>query len=239
MLTLDEFIAKYNSKGIDFDGAYGNQCMDLYRQYVKECIGGQQSAPVPSAKDVWETYNKDTFERIPNTPTGVPSRGDVIIWGTTLGVHGHIAVFVEGNQNSFNSFDQNYPLKSPCHIQPHTYKGVLGWLKPKTPTTTNPPNDEAKQAIETVKKLQAYNGVWYGAQDIIRDYESVKKELSDRGIELDTTRKQLADMEKDCQSLSKSLTACQNKPVNTTEPVFNDRKSALKYYINKIIDLFT
>src|SRR3990167_5788394 len=36
-MTLQEFIAKYDGKGIDWDNAYGFQCMDLYRQYTRQC----------------------------------------------------------------------------------------------------------------------------------------------------------------------------------------------------------
>jgi regulator of replication initiation timing len=52
-----------------------------------------------------------------------------MIWGGTS--YGHIGIFVEGDVNSFKSFDQNYPIGSPAHIQGHTYANVLGWLRPK------------------------------------------------------------------------------------------------------------
>lgn len=68
---------------------------------------------------------------ITNTPTGVPSPGDLVVWGANASVgvpYGHIAVFVSGNTRSFNSFDQNWPLGSRCHIQSHSYTDVQGWL---------------------------------------------------------------------------------------------------------------
>jgi len=131
-MTLNDFIKKYDGEGIDFDGSFGHQCMDLYRQYVSEVLDFPQSSPVPSAKDVWKTYLNDFYERIANTPSGVPRSGDIVIWGDKLGEHGHIAVFVEGNAVKFKSFDQNFPVGTKSHIQEHTYKGVLGWLAPKS-----------------------------------------------------------------------------------------------------------
>lgn len=130
-MTLDQFISKYNNQILDWDKAFGGQCMDLYRFYVHEVLSFPQSPPVPGAKDVWNNYLTDRFDRIENTPTGVPEKGDVVIWGTKIGEFGHIAIFVEGTATKFNSFDQNFPVGTKCHIQSHTYTGVLGWLRPK------------------------------------------------------------------------------------------------------------
>jgi len=129
-MTLDDFIKKYDGKGIDFDGKFSTQCVDLYRQYVKEVLGFPQSPPVEGAKDIWDTYLPDYYKRIENTPYGVPEKGDIVIWGTKIGKYGHVAIFLEGDAKKFKSFDQNFPVGTLCHIQEHTYTGVLGWLKP-------------------------------------------------------------------------------------------------------------
>lgn len=137
-MTFDEFVNTYLGKKVDFDGVYGGQCVDLYRQYVKDVIGGLQSAPVIGAYDIWETYNKDTFTRIDNTPTGVPQKGDVVIWNKNVGGgFGHVAIFIEGNANSFTSLDQNWPTLSVVTKTNHNYTNVLGWLHPKENMTTD------------------------------------------------------------------------------------------------------
>ena len=38
-MTLSEFITKYDRKIVDYDGAYGAQCVDLFRQYSKDVLG--------------------------------------------------------------------------------------------------------------------------------------------------------------------------------------------------------
>jgi hypothetical protein len=132
-MTLDQFITKYHSKQIDYDGFFGFQCMDLYRQYVKDVLGFPQSDPVPGAADVWTNYRADYFNRIENTPRAVPVRGDIIIWDRADGMpYGHIAVFYNGDLNSFMSFDQNWGGNF-CHYQNHNYSFVLGWLRPNQP----------------------------------------------------------------------------------------------------------
>lgn len=131
-MTIQEFFNKYNNKYIDYDGYYGYQCMDLYRQFVKEVYGCQQSPPVSGAAKVWDTYNKDFFNRIPNGPVNYPLKGDIIIWNNRAGGgYGHIAIGMDATSYTFNSFDQNWPTGSRCHKQPHNYTNVLGWLTPK------------------------------------------------------------------------------------------------------------
>ena len=158
-MTVRGFFDKWNGRGIDWDNWYGFQCMDLYHQYDKECIGSK-NYPAPAAKDVWNKYDNNFYTRIPNTPTNIPQEGDVIIWGTLIGPYGHIAVFYAGDVINFTSFDQNFPINSKCHFQVHSYKGVLGWLRPKQlpkdviipvtgpeTTTSEPPQTPPSEAV--------------------------------------------------------------------------------------------
>ena len=123
-MTHNEFIKRYQGQYIDFDGAFGAQCMDLYRQYVKDVLEVRQSPPVVGAKDVWNTHTEDF------TKEKYPIQGDIVIWrATESNPYGHIAVFHEGTKTLFTSFDQNYPIGSPCHLQTHTSKDVIGFLR--------------------------------------------------------------------------------------------------------------
>jgi hypothetical protein len=129
-MTFTEFLAKYNGKYVEVAGSPGaeNQCVDLSNAYIRDVLG----LPIiewTNAIDFPSKADPSKYDYIKNTPTGVPQEGDIMIWGGTS--YGHIGVFVEGDANTFRSFDQNYPLGSPAHIQGHTYSNVLGWLRPK------------------------------------------------------------------------------------------------------------
>jgi len=162
-MTLQEFIDKYDGKKIDYDGYYGTQCMDVYRQYVKEVLNIPQSPPVSGAKDVWDTYLPEYYERIPNTSTGVPRAGDIMIWGEEVGPFGHIAIFMSGTERGFTSFDQNWPNTGGtgvAHVQGHDYTGVLGWLHPKqnmeVPMPSLPYNEHAAKLIREDDALRHF-----------------------------------------------------------------------------------
>lgn len=154
-MNYQQFKDKFLGRGIDFDKAYKNQCVDVYRQYCQE-FGFPQSPPVRGAVNIWDTYLTKHFERITNTPKGIPDQGDVIIWGTTVGSFGHCAIFDHGDVNNFVSLDQNWPFdngEGVLHEQKHNYKGVLGWLRPKLS-----PEEPKKPVIEIpVAKIENYS----------------------------------------------------------------------------------
>lgn len=163
MITFDpDFINKWNGRGIDFDGFYGDQCMDLMHQYIVEVLGYSDGRilAAPTAKDVYLNFNnmfgKEYFTKIDNTPTGVPQKGDIVFWNASPGnTAGHVAIFKDGNVTTFNSFDQNFPTGSKCHVQSHNYNYVLGWLRgtPNTPPPSGITDDE-KRALEQVTEVK-------------------------------------------------------------------------------------
>lgn len=128
-MTFDDLIAQFSGKGVDWDNFYGFQCFDLAHKYAVDVVGKDIPA-APAAKDLWGK-TIDGYEKISNSPTNAPQKGDIVIWGIGLGPYGHVAIFVSGNANSFTSFDQNFPTGSLCHLQNHNYTGVLGWFRPK------------------------------------------------------------------------------------------------------------
>lgn len=150
MITLSEFVIKWLGKKADWDGHYDGQCVDLFRYYVDEVLGFPQPKGVGGAKDFWLNYDTDPnlknyYEKITNTPTGVPTAGDVMIWNSKAGGgFGHVSIFLEGNASKFTSFDQNFPTLSKCTKTVHDYTNVYGWLRPNK-VTTPPSSDELEK----------------------------------------------------------------------------------------------
>lgn len=134
-MNYSEFISEYNGKSFDYDGVSGVQCVDLIKMYLDKVFGIKAGA-WGNAKDYYENFNnlplKNNFERIANTPSFVPKKGDIAVWGAGLGnTYGHIAIATgEGNTSNFNSYDLNWNGKT-VHKVNHTYKGFLGVLRPK------------------------------------------------------------------------------------------------------------
>jgi hypothetical protein len=117
-MTLADFIDKWNGETADWDHHYGGQCVDLFRYYCDQVLGISQPNSVGGAVNFWGNYDadsklKDNFDKVVNTPAGVPQYGDVIVWsGSVAGGLGHISIFLSGDVNSFVSLDQNWPVGS-------------------------------------------------------------------------------------------------------------------------------
>lgn len=137
------FFNTWNGRYCDFDKAFGFQCMDIVRQYIKDVLGWKPYDAIPPvryAKEAFYNFNKSKFTQIKNGPTNFPKEGDIVIWGwswPTTGVAGHIAICSRADARYLLTVDQNYPTGSPVkfvnHYNPilrHSYKGVLGWLRP-------------------------------------------------------------------------------------------------------------
>ena len=131
-MNYKEFINEYNGKSFDYDGVAGVQCVDLAKMYLDKVFGIKPGA-WGNAKDYYENFNnlpiKNSFTRIANTPSFVPQKGDIVVWGTGVGKYGHIAIATgEGNTHQFYSYDLNWGSKT-VHKVLHNYKGFLGVLR--------------------------------------------------------------------------------------------------------------
>ncbi len=126
-MTVAEIFTLLDGVFVDFDGYYGDQCVDLV-----QVINRSYNAPVligATASDIWNTYPQANYTRIVNGPNNFPDEGDIVIW---KGPPGHIAIARKGCTSMLlKTFDQNYPTGSRCHSVDHNYTNVLGWLKKK------------------------------------------------------------------------------------------------------------
>ena len=135
-MNFTEFINAYNGKKIDYDGGFGVQCVDLAKMYMEKVLGIKTTA-IGNAEAYWRRYNevkflRDNFIKIPNTPTFIPQKGDIVLWDTRHGKYGHIAVADGiGTTKYFYSYDQNWGINKAIHRVKHNYKGgFAGVLRP-------------------------------------------------------------------------------------------------------------
>ena len=152
-MNYQEFINEYNGKSFDYDGIAGVQCVDLAKMYLDKVFGIKPGS-WGNAKDYYENFNnlpiRNSFTRIANTPSFVPKKGDIVVWGTGVGRYGHIAIATgEGNTHQFYSHDLNWGSKK-VHKVLHNYKGFLGVLRPNA-------QDKIGQASTSTLKTLARN----------------------------------------------------------------------------------
>ena len=232
-MTLDEFIKKYEGKGVDVDGYPADnkyQCVDLYRQYVKEVLGYPQSPPVVGAKDIWDSYLPEYFKRIENTPTGVPEKGDIVIFGTGLGKYGHVAIFVEGTTSRFTSFDQNYPTGSLCHLQGHTYNAVIGWLTPlqKPMDIPNYLKTLLQEANIDINNEGAFRSFWQKAKDYDQHIKELNERVKSLADNVESLGTQVSALTEDNQKLRNKLSETEEALNTERDKFYQTNKESLE-----------
>lgn len=155
-MNYSEFVAAYNGKATDYDGAYGAQCVDLIKLYLDK-VFGIKAGSWGDAKYYWIDYPKHAelvkeFDRISNTASFVPKQGDIMVWDGNKGSgSGHIAICTgEGTTSYFYSYDQNWNGKE-MHKVKHDYDDVYGVLRPKEQGTVAPDSASAGAYVPSVK----------------------------------------------------------------------------------------
>lgn len=134
-MTLTDFIKKYNGKKVDFDGAFGAQCVDLFRQYNKEVWGNPHTGAVEGAKDLILNYDnlpleQKHLEKIPRY--FFPKAGDVAVWGaSSSNKYGHVAIVVYTEDNNLIVFEQDGFKQDGAKLNIRTDDNLLGFLRKK------------------------------------------------------------------------------------------------------------
>lgn len=164
--TFDKFFADNNGKKIERvdPNAYA-QCFDL-AIYWCEYLGLPKNifAGLYGANEIYNNWSNPQFEKIKNTATFVPIKGDIVVWSGSLnGGIGHVAVATgQGTVNSFQSFDQNWVVGSPSVLVMHDYNHVLGVQRLKvtgvSPTPQPPMDNVYRKAGFFDKWWHAYYG---------------------------------------------------------------------------------
>ena len=180
-MTFNKWVKENLGKGIDYDGTYGVQCVDLAKHYIKNVLG----VTPQSIGNAIEYYNKrktseyltKNFKWIDNTAEFIPKKGDLCVFTSKSG-NGHISVATgEGTTSYFYSYDQNFPKAKhePMTKIKHSYTSFLGVLRPK------------KKKRTSLKYFKAYKG----------DSESIVDALEAIGAKSDFSyRKKIASKNK-------------------------------------------
>lgn len=152
--------------GLDIDGAYGKQCVDVvlsYGQAVFPSVHWQVLfPPVPCAKEMFNTYNPTYFDRIVNdhnNPNQLPQPGDIAIFDASP-AEGFTSTYAnpEGHTGVVDHADSEYIyLVQQDGSDPNTkvslkqrawrYTPCLGWLRPKVNVQASPAPSQGDSRI--------------------------------------------------------------------------------------------
>lgn len=131
-MNLDDFVKNYEGKQVDFDGALGSQCVDLFRQYSKEVLDiPEHTGVVEGAKDLYLNFSKMPLMQKYLLRVKFPKVGDVVIFDKTpTNKYGHVAIVLYATKKTLIVFEQNgFDQKKGAYINIRNYENVLGFLR--------------------------------------------------------------------------------------------------------------
>ena len=227
-MTYNEFKKKWLGKGINFDGNFGNQCVDVYRMYCNEVLNIPQSPPVKGAKNIWDTYLTQYFDRIDSTPTNDPDQGDIIIWD--IGEYGHIGICDTADINEVTCFEQNFTQagtvldgKGVAELRKHNYNGIKGWLKFKKQTEMTLTEDQ-QRIIQFLNEVDANEGMVREAFGALVDITPVRNRLEQLETEVKELKQTVKNQTVQITNLTESLKQEQDLRANYQTQVMSANK---------------
>lgn len=134
-MKLDEFITTKINTNVDYDGYYGAQCVDLFRQYCKDVLEiPVHTGAVSGAKEIWTNYDNlpnevKYFARV----VGNPLSGDVVVWDSTKSNnHGHVAIYLGTvDKEHILVFEQDGFKLDGAKVKIRSTENILGFLRRK------------------------------------------------------------------------------------------------------------
>lgn len=165
----EQFKAEWINQPNNYDGAYGNQCKDLYSQYNRDVAGN----PNYIYGDAWSLFDSSPsshYEKKEYVKGLLPPKGAIVVWKRSAIPYlpyGHVSIFDNGSGSGFYALGQNWPKGSVVHIQFHNWSAVRGFLIPKSfpvhedaPAPTPDTNfivrvDKAQAAVRSLPQTSA------------------------------------------------------------------------------------
>lgn len=132
-MKFNEFVEKVKAMGgVDTDGCYGKQCMDLYNYYCNNVLG-VQNVGADCAKNILNNANiMNNVEVIENYPEFLAQKGDIVVF-RGLGQYGHVAICLgPADLMGYKCIEQNWSNTRQLEEVWHDYLyGNPVFLRPK------------------------------------------------------------------------------------------------------------
>jgi hypothetical protein len=249
-MGIDTFIQTWNGKKLEvFDSSSPNQCTDLVLGYIRDVLGLGHLIPIgiSIAYDLWTKTHKLSpyVDKIPNTLTAIPQKGDIIVWKTTYGPAGHTAVCTGwAGQTQFETFSQNDPLGMGCVVKRYSYDHVAGWLRPKSLPAENMEISKEKFE-ELVMKATEADALFkhFNVQIGAKKSEEIIARVGDREKIISTQQEKLLNQGEELRKLSEQVKELTEKVADKERlrekwyNAYNEASQSKEFYMAQVTRL--
>ena len=145
--------------GVDKDGVYGTQCVDLPAYIVKRFFGkdlwGNAIDLLNSAKDLG-------FQVIYDAPGVNPKAGDIFVMRVSSHIYGHTGLVIEDSDGyTIKSIEQNVDgntdalsVGGPARYVTRNFNGIIGWFRPSYASTTQQSTNNSADVSSVLTNLK-------------------------------------------------------------------------------------
>lgn len=173
MISVQQFVEKYEGKSVDFDKHYGAQCVDLFNYYNQEVVVGSWigTPDTGGARDLWESSisaRDDSYRKLP--ASSKLQIGDVLVYGEPQGrvvengvqkFYGHVAIYVGSNR----LIQQNARKNQRTTVEPLFKTGLLGILRPVRFINQSDPQDVKTNSQNQHKHIISHGQTFWGLEE--------------------------------------------------------------------------
>ena len=123
-MDILDFVEEFQGKKVDYDGAYGPQCVDLFRMWCEK-NNVPRTPSVGGAKEIWD--KPGTLKKRSGVAMLKPN--DALIYGATKSnPYGHVCLLVEKYNSKLIVFEQDGFKQDGAKLVLRTTDNLLGGL---------------------------------------------------------------------------------------------------------------
>jgi hypothetical protein len=127
-MRLDKFVDDNLGKKVDFDGVYGAQCVDLFREYCQDVWQIPHTGGVEGAKDLFAQKAPGLQYLSIGSAQALP--GDVVIWDASqTNKYGHVAILLYGTDTTLVVLEQDGFAQTGVKIVVRNTTRCLGFIR--------------------------------------------------------------------------------------------------------------
>ena len=152
--------------GVDKDGVYGTQCVDLPAYIVKRFFGKDLWG---NAIDLLNSAKGLGFQVIYDAPGVNPKAGDIFVMSVSGHGYGHTGLVIEDSDGyTIKTIEQNVDgnanalsVGGPARYVTRNFNGIIGWFRPPYASTTQQSTNNSTDATSVLANLKGEKNMYF------------------------------------------------------------------------------
>ena len=128
------FLFKFLGIGLDADGVFGRQCVDVIKAFIRFIVGHMVNIHTGNAWEIWSHNTLSQWATKVNFDSSKIKRGDIIVWSRRISPTGHVAIAtgrVQHGRLEVAEQDGSHPDSAVFNKRWRSFNSISGILRIK------------------------------------------------------------------------------------------------------------